>query len=215
MQNVLVVEDSSRRDDRDMFFILLRKALHRLDDSADLLIICRFIEGLRHMIRVSSKLSELFPGKSEMTARAWSFHYDEIRCCVVLSVPHPADHKSRFHRGNDGRDHGTPLFLFRTSVLILRLRDKFRHVDRETGAGDDHVRSGFHRLFHIGRVLLRCNHDIKAQNPLGRFLPGFLKLGMDRSQIRRHRIFSEILILKSDLGCGNDSDSARLSDCSG
>ena len=210
-----MVEDSSRRDDRDMFFVLLRKALHRLDDSADLLIICRFIEGLRHMIRVSSKLSKLFSGESKMTARAWSFHYNEIRCCVVLSVPHPADHKSRFHRGNDGRDHGTPLFLFRTSVLILRLRDKFRHVDRETGAGDDHVRSGFYRLFHIGCVLLRRDHDIKAQNPLGRFLPGFLKLGMDRSQIRRHRIFSEILILKSDLGCGNDSDSSRLRDCSG
>ena len=130
-------------------------------------------------------------------------------------LTHPADHKSRFHRGNDGRDHGTPLFLFRTSVLILRLSNKFRHVDRETGAGDDHIRSGFHRLFHIGRVLLRRDHDIKAQNPLGRFLPGFLKLGMNRSQIRRHRIFSEILILKSDLGRGNDSDSSRLRNSSG
>ena len=210
-----MIKNSPRRDDQDMFFVLLRTAFHRLDDSADLLIISRFIKCLGYMVCVGSKLSELFPGKSEMTARARSFHYDEIRCCVVLSIPHPADHKSRFHRGNDGRDHGTPLFLFRTSVLILRLRDKFRHVDRETGAGDDHVRSGFHRLFHIGRVLLRCDHDIKAQNSLGRFLPGFLKLGMDRSQIRRHRIFSEILILKSDLGCGNDSDSARLRDSSG
>ena len=56
------------------------------------------------MIRIGSKLRKLFPGKSKVTARAGTFHHDEIRCRMVLSVPHPADDKCRFHRRNDRRE---------------------------------------------------------------------------------------------------------------
>ena len=77
-----------------MFFILLREALHRLDDSSDLLIISRFIKCLRYMVCVGPQLSELFSGKSEMTTGAGTFYHNEIRRRMIFSVPHPADHKS-------------------------------------------------------------------------------------------------------------------------
>ena len=84
--------------------------------------------------------------------RQRSLNDHQIRCGLVLAVPHPADDRRRLNGGNDRRN------LRRRPFHILR------QGNWKSRARYDQVSARLDRRFNVLRIVFRRHHDIKAHD---------------------------------------------------
>ena len=147
-----MVVDAASRHNRNRFAIFLRVFFNQRDNSPHFLVIFRLMECLGCVRRVYLQLGQLLTVKSQMSARQRSLNDHQIRCGLVLAVPHPADDRRRLNGGNDRRN------LRRRPFHILR------QGNRKSCARYDQVSARLDRRFNVLRIVFRRHHDIKAHD---------------------------------------------------
>ena len=196
--HVAAVIDPAGQGHRDLNPVFVSKALYHIQDPADLSLVLLPVVGGGHVLRVHAQAVQILPGKSQVAAGQRSLDHHQIRHSLVLSVPQLADHVGGFGCGDDGGNLGLKTF------------DQTGQIHGKSGAGHDNVRSRLHRLLHIEGVVVGSHHNVESQNPARGNLPGLFELLADGSQIGLQGFLPEIRLPKSDLGGGNQADSAGL-----
>ena len=194
MSDIFPVKDSAGNHYRNLLPVFLFILSFTGYDLPDLIIVIQFI----HML-------QLFSGKSQMSACFRSFYHDKVRGSVVFVRPHLKDQLRRAAGGNNGRDLRPACFT-----------DQRRKVHRQTGAADDHIRSGRYRFFHMLRVMFQSDHNVHADQafPAGDLLRP-LYMFPDRPRVASRLILRESLLIIADLCRGDHADAAFFRHCSG
>ena len=141
-----------------------------------------------------------------MPAGQRPLNHHQIRRLSISSVPHPAYYASRLRRRHNRGNH-RPLSCPTLPLCLLHI---FRQRNRKPGPGNNQIRPGLNRRFHVLPVVPGSHHNIKSDYPMRRYLPGFLKLPANSPQISLQRIHPEIRLPKTDLRRGNNSHAPGL-----
>ena len=133
-----------------------------------------------------------------MPARLRSLDHKQIRHPVIFSVPEFQDHACGTGAGHD---RGKLYSAFACQSWQFR---------RKPRSGNDKIRPGICRSLYIVLIMPQRHHDIKTDHALWRNFPRLLILLFDRAQVCRHGISVKIRLPVTDLGGGNNADTALL-----
>ena len=141
---------------------------------------------------------QLIPGKSQMTSRLRSFHYDQICSPVISMCPHFQNQVCRPFRRNNRRN-----------LCSAKLRYQLRQIHGKPGTADDQICAACHCLLYMLFIMLQRYHNINTDQPFSHgdlpCLPYMLSYCL---QIASRLVFLKACLVISDLSRGNHSYSS-------